>query len=79
MFLILIMVVLLAYANGANDNFKGVASLYGSGTCGYRRALGWATITTMAGSVAIASSFESRANAKSTAAATIAPSICPTT
>ena len=52
MILILIMVVLLAYANGANDNFKGVASLYGSGTCGYRRALGWATITTMAGSVA---------------------------
>ena len=22
----------LAYANGANDNFKGVATLYGSGT-----------------------------------------------
>jgi PiT family inorganic phosphate transporter len=42
----------LAYANGANDNFKGVASLYGSGTCGYRKALAWATITTLAGSVA---------------------------
>ena len=41
----------LAYANGANDNFKGVASLYGSGTCGYRTALGWATVTTFAGSI----------------------------
>ncbi len=42
----------LAYANGANDNFKGVASLYGSGVCGYRTAIGWATIATAAGSVA---------------------------
>jgi PiT family inorganic phosphate transporter len=42
----------LAYANGANDNFKGVASLHGSGTCGYRTALGWATVTTLAGSIA---------------------------
>ena len=23
----------LAYSNGANDNFKGVATLFGSGTC----------------------------------------------
>lgn len=45
-------VALLAYANGANDNFKGVASLYGSRTCGYRTALGWATIATLAGSIA---------------------------
>ena len=42
----------LAYSNGANDNFKGVASLYGSGTCSYRTAIGWATITTAAGSIA---------------------------
>ncbi len=41
----------LAYANGANDNFKGVASLFGSGTCGYRTAITWATITTFAGSI----------------------------
>ncbi len=26
--------VLLAYANGANDNFKGVATLFGSGLVG---------------------------------------------
>ncbi len=31
----------LAYANGANDNFKGVATMYGSGTLGYRTALLW--------------------------------------
>lgn len=41
----------VAYANGANDNFKGVATLYGSGTVGYRGALAWATLTTFAGSL----------------------------
>ncbi len=43
--------VLVAYANGANDNFKGVATLAGSGTTDYRRALWWATATTFAGSI----------------------------
>jgi inorganic phosphate transporter, PiT family len=41
----------LAYSNGTNDNFKGVASLFGSRTCGYRTAISWATITTFAGSI----------------------------
>lgn len=41
----------LAYANGANDNFKGVASLFGSGTVSYRNAILWATLTTFAGSI----------------------------
>jgi PiT family inorganic phosphate transporter len=41
----------LACTNGANDNFKGVASLYGSGTTGFRTALGWGTATTLAGSL----------------------------
>ncbi len=41
----------LAYSNGANDNFKGVASLYGCRAASYRTALGWATITTFAGSI----------------------------
>lgn len=45
-------VCFLAYANGANDTFKGVASLFGSRTCGYRAAIGWATVTTLAGSIA---------------------------
>jgi PiT family inorganic phosphate transporter len=41
----------LAYVNGANDNFKGVATLFGSGTTPYGRAVWWATLTTLAGSV----------------------------
>ena len=41
----------LAYSNGANDNFKGVASLFGSRTCGYRIAISWASVTTFAGSI----------------------------
>ena len=47
-----IAVCFLAYSNGANDNFKGVASLYGSRTCGYRTALAWGTATTAAGGIA---------------------------
>lgn len=43
--------IFLAYANGANDNFKGVATLAGSGTTTVRRALIWATACTMAGGV----------------------------
>lgn len=42
----------LAFANGANDNFKGVATLFGSGLSSYRRALAWATVMTLAGSLA---------------------------
>ena len=45
-------VVLLALSNGANDNFKGVAALFGSRTVGYWTALAWATVTTAAGSLA---------------------------
>jgi PiT family inorganic phosphate transporter len=51
-FTILLLVVLaLAYANGANDNFKGVATLFGSGTTDYRGALLWATLATFLGSL----------------------------
>ena len=42
----------LAFANGANDNFKGVATLFGSGTTSFWRALIWATATTFLGSLA---------------------------
>ena len=45
-------VAFLAWSNGANDNFKGVAALYGSGIASYRKALAWATVTTGAGSLA---------------------------
>lgn len=48
---ILLAVLFLAYSNGANDNFKGVATLFGSRTTTYRVALVWATITTLAGSL----------------------------
>ena len=44
-------VLLLTYSNGANDNFKGVATLWGSGTLTYRPALILATVATFAGSV----------------------------
>ncbi len=41
----------LAYSNGANDNFKGVATLFGSDTLNYNKAIWWATGTTFAGSI----------------------------
>jgi len=41
----------LAYSNGANDNFKGVASLFGCRAASYRTAIWWATATTFAGSI----------------------------
>lgn len=54
--LIVVLVVLsaaaLAFANGANDNFKGVATLFGSGTGSYGSTLSFATIATFAGSCA---------------------------
>lgn len=61
MFIIVKMIILvalflaacfLAYSNGANDNFKGVASLYGCRAASYRTAITWATVTTFAGSIA---------------------------
>ncbi len=48
--ILLLAVLFVAYANGANDNFKGVATLFGSGSCGYRKALALATASTFAGS-----------------------------
>ena len=51
LFLITIAVVVVAYANGANSNFKGVASLFGSGTTSYRTAVTWAALTTAVGCV----------------------------
>ena len=48
--LILIFSIFLAYANGANDNFKGVATLYGSKTASYKKALIWTSVMTILGS-----------------------------
>ena len=50
-FTLLIAVLFLTYSNGANDNFKGVATLWGSGTLNYRTALILATIATFTGSI----------------------------
>ena len=41
----------LAFGNGANDNFKGFATVWGSGVLDYRRALVLATLATVAGSL----------------------------
>ena len=40
---------LLAWANGANDVSKGIATLVGSGVTSYRRAIVWGTVWTGAG------------------------------
>lgn len=53
-FILLLAACCVAFTNGANANFKGVASLYGSGTTSLRGALYWGTATTFAGSVAAA-------------------------
>lgn len=49
--LIVLAVGFVAFTNGANANFKGVASLYGSGTTTLRQAAYWGTATTFAGSL----------------------------
>ncbi|MFM9117819.1 MAG: anion permease [Planctomycetota bacterium] len=49
--ILVLAVCFVAFTNGANANFKGVASLYGSGTTTLRRALLWGTATTCAGSL----------------------------
>jgi PiT family inorganic phosphate transporter len=50
--LVFLAAALVALANGANDNFKGVATLFGSGAASYRSAVTWATLTTFLGSLA---------------------------
>ena len=49
--LIFLAACFLAYSNGANDNFKGVASLLGSRTTSYRTTIVWATVATFGGSI----------------------------
>ena len=50
--LLAIAALFLAFSNGANDNFKGFATVWGSATLDYRRALIIATIAAIAGSIA---------------------------
>lgn len=51
MIVVLIAVFVLAFANGANDNAKGVATLVGGGSMELKPALGLAAVATLAGSV----------------------------
>jgi PiT family inorganic phosphate transporter len=44
-------VAFLAWSNGSNDNFKGVSTIYGSGTASYKRALALATGAQLLGSL----------------------------
>ncbi|MBI4695670.1 MAG: inorganic phosphate transporter [Gammaproteobacteria bacterium] len=50
--LIFSVTLMLAFANGANDNFKGFATAWGAETLSYERALVLATIATLAGGLA---------------------------
>lgn len=49
--ILLMLVVSMAFYNGANDVSKGVATLCGSGLCGYRTALLWGAVWTVAGGI----------------------------
>jgi PiT family inorganic phosphate transporter len=49
--LLILAVGLLSFANGTNDNFKGVATLWGAGLTTYRRAIACATGFTFLGSL----------------------------
>ncbi|HSE83682.1 MAG TPA: inorganic phosphate transporter [Thermodesulfobacteriota bacterium] len=49
-----LLVILLSFANGANDVSKGIATLVGSGITNYRRAIIWGTFWTMAGAIVAA-------------------------
>ncbi len=49
---LLVLTLILAYSNGANDNFKGVATLYGSGVLNYTQARWLSTGASLAGGLA---------------------------
>jgi PiT family inorganic phosphate transporter len=69
---------LLSFANGANDNFKGVATLWGAGRTNYRRALAWATAFTFLGSLAavlVANGLAAKFNGSNLVGPEIAPQL----
>lgn len=53
-YVLVIAVLALAAANGANDNFKGVASLYSTATAGYWTCLIWGSLMTFLGALSSA-------------------------
>ena len=52
--LLFLSVIMLSFANGANDVSKGIATLVGSGITNYKKAIVWGTIWTMAGAIVAA-------------------------
>ena len=46
-----VLLLALAFANGANDVSKAIATLVGSGVTGYRTAILWGTAWTVLGAV----------------------------
>ncbi|UUZ67532.1 inorganic phosphate transporter [Polaromonas sp. P2-4] len=50
-YLLIAVALFLAFGNGANDNFKGFATVWGSESLSYRQALILATLATLAGSL----------------------------
>lgn len=50
--LLVIAALFVAFYNGANDNFKGLATVWGAETLSYRQALTLATVATLAGCIA---------------------------
>lgn len=52
--IILILVCALAFANGANDVSRGIATLIGSGVARYRMAVAWGSVWTGMGALAAA-------------------------
>lgn len=52
--LLFLSVIMLSFANGANDVSKGIATLVGSGITNYKKAILWGTIWTMTGAIVAA-------------------------
>src|SRR5438552_4401146 len=51
---LILFAVLLAWANGSNDVSKGIATLVGAGVTGFRMAILWGTLWTIAGGLVAA-------------------------
>lgn len=51
---LVLLVLALGYANGANDISKGIATLVGSGVANFRRAVAWGAFWTVAGGLVAA-------------------------
>ncbi|MDO8546697.1 MAG: inorganic phosphate transporter [Nitrospirales bacterium] len=73
--LALLLVMAMAYANGANDVSKAIATLVGSGVTNYRTAIIWGTAWTVAG--VCLSAFVASAMLKTFSAGLIQPGIAP--